>query len=94
MVRGLWGRQIEAIIDVKLGDTDTNLYKYEPIAALLAKVGNYQKDKHSKNCHDQRKHLPPFVLSMDIILEREALAVLLQLSWFMAERREEPLSQV
>ena len=27
MIRGLWDRQVEDIIDVKLGDTDANSYK-------------------------------------------------------------------
>ena len=36
MIRGLWDRQTEAIIDVKIGDTDLDSYKYEPMTALLA----------------------------------------------------------
>ena len=37
MVKVLWDRQFDAIIDVKLGDADTDPYKYEPMAALLAR---------------------------------------------------------
>ena len=29
MIRGLWDRQEEAIIDIKLGDSDADFYKYE-----------------------------------------------------------------
>ena len=36
MVQGLWDRQVDATIYVKLGDTDADSYKYEPMAALLA----------------------------------------------------------
>ena len=36
MIQGLWYRQADAIIDVKLGDADAVLYKYDPVAALLA----------------------------------------------------------
>ena len=36
----------------------------------------------------------PFVLSVDRMLGREALAILSQLNLVMAEKREEPLSQV
>ena len=36
MIRGLWDLQADAIIDIKLGDADTDSYKYEPMAALLA----------------------------------------------------------
>ena len=34
MIRGLWDRQTEAIIDVKIDDTDADSYKYDPMAAL------------------------------------------------------------
>ena len=36
MVRGLWDFQVDAIIDVKLGDAEADSYNYEPVAALLA----------------------------------------------------------
>ena len=36
MVQGLWYHQISSIIDVKLGDADTDMYKYEPMSALLS----------------------------------------------------------
>ena len=37
MVRGLWDPQVDAIIDIKLGDAYAGSYKYEPMAALLAR---------------------------------------------------------
>ena len=36
MIRGLWGIQIYAIIDVKLGNADTDTYRYDTMAELLA----------------------------------------------------------
>ena len=94
MVRGLWDCQVDAIIDVKLGDTGSDSYMYEPTAALLAQWETIKKDKHDKHCHDQRKMLLLFVLSVGGMLGREALVILSKLIWFMAEKREEPLSQV
>ena len=76
MTRGLWDRQVDTIIDVKLGDADADSYKYEPMAALLARWETIKNDKHSKHCHDQRKHFLPFFLSVDGMLRREALVVL------------------
>ena len=35
MIRVLWYRQADNIIDVKLGDADTDSYKYESMAVLL-----------------------------------------------------------
>ena len=33
MIWGLWYRQAEAIIDIKLGNTDANSYRFDPMAA-------------------------------------------------------------
>ena len=76
MVRGLWYRQVDAIIDVKLVDADTYTYKYKPMTSLLSRWENIKKDKHSKHCHNQRKHFSPFVFSVDRIQGREALFML------------------
>ena len=54
MIQCLWDRQIDDIIDIKLGDADADTYKYEPMTALLARWENIKKDKHGKHCHDQR----------------------------------------
>ena len=52
MIQGLWYLQADAIIDIKLGDTDTYSYKYQPKAALLAWWETIKKDKCGKHCHD------------------------------------------
>ena len=94
MIRALWYQQVDAIIDVKLRDADADTYKYRPMTKPLARWENIKKDKQGKHCNDQRKHFSPFVLSVDGLLGREALVVISQLSQTMAEKREEPLSQV
>ena len=93
MIRGLWDRQVNAIIDVRLGDADADTYKYYPMASLMTRWEKIKKDKHSKHCHDQRKHFSSLVLSVDGMLGREYLVVLSQLSRVMEEKREEPLLQ-
>ena len=55
MIRGLWDCQVDAIIDVKLGGADTDKCKYESMESLLARWEKIKKDKHGKQCHDQRK---------------------------------------
>ena len=60
VIQGLLDRQAEAIIDVKLGDSDSDSYKYEPMAALLDWWGTFKKDNHVKHCHYQRKHFLGF----------------------------------
>ena len=94
MVRGLWDRQVDSIIDIKLGDANADSYKYEPMTALLARWETTKKEKHGKQCHDQRKKFSPFVLLADRMLGRESLVMLSQLSQVMAEKRKEPLLQV
>ena len=54
MIRGLWDRQAEYIIDVKLGDTDAYSYKYDPMVALLDRWETIKKDKQGNHCHNQR----------------------------------------
>ena len=61
MVQCLWDRQVDAIIDVKIGDADADSYKYEPMTALLARWEMIKKDKHGKHCHNQRKYFSLFV---------------------------------
>ena len=59
--------------------------------ALLSQWETIKKGKHGNNCHDQRKCFSPFVLSVDVMLGRKAMVVLLQLSRIMEEKMEEPL---
>ena len=91
MVRGLWGQQDDAIIDVKLGNADADSYKYETMTALLALWYTINKDKHGKHCHNQRKMFSLFVFSVDSMLGREDLVVLTQLNQTMAEKMDEPI---
>ena len=52
MIRGLWYRQFDAIIDIKLGDADADTYNYEAMIALLTRWEKIKKDKHDKHCHN------------------------------------------
>ena len=54
MIQGLWDGQAEAIMDVKLGDSDADFYKYDPMTALLTWRDTIKKYKHSKHCHYQQ----------------------------------------
>ena len=50
------------------------------MADILAWWEIIKKYKHGKHCHDQRKHFSEFVISGGVLLGREALVVLAQLS--------------
>ena len=94
VVQGLWDLQIDAIIVAKFWNADADTYKYGPMTALLARWEMINKDKHGNYCHCQRKHLSKFVISVEGMLGRESIVVLLQLSWVMSEKTKEPLLQV
>ena len=90
----LWDRQVDAIIDVKLGDADADTYKHKPMSKLMVRWEKIWKYNQGKHCNNRRKYFLLFVLSVDRLLGREDLVVLSELSQVMAEKREEPLLQV
>ena len=92
MIQGLCDIQVNTIIDVKIGDADTDTYNYYPTTLLLARWEKIKKNKHGKHCHDQQKHFSPFVLSVDGMIGREAVIVHSQSSRVMAKKRKEPPS--
>ena len=49
MILGLWDRQVEAVIDVKLSEAEIDSYIFDPMAALLAWWKKTKKDKHGKH---------------------------------------------
>ena len=53
-IQGLWDQKANAIIDIKLGNADTDSYKHEPMAVLLDWWETIKKYNHSKHCHGQR----------------------------------------
>ena len=61
------------------------------MGTLLAWREQEKKDKHGKNFHEQQKHVSPFVLYIYGMLGKESLAVLVNLSQLMAEKRDEPI---
>ena len=70
MIQVLWDYKVNAIIDVKLGDADTDKYKYKPTTSLLKRWEKIKEYKHSKHCHNQRNCFLPFVLSVDEMIGR------------------------
>ena len=92
LIRGSWESQAEAIIDVRLGGPDCNTHKKEPMGTLLAQREKEKKDKHGKHCHKERKYFSPFALSVDGMLGKEALVLLVNLSRLVAAKMEEPIS--
>ena len=96
IIQGLWDWQVKSIIDVKLGDADADSYKYEPMEALLVQWETINKGKQINHCNDQQKEISLSVLSVYVMLVREVLVVLAQLSRVLVlpkKRRDKMVSQ-
>ena len=89
-----WELQTDAIIGVKFGDTDNDTYKNDLMDKNLNRWEKQQTNNHGKRCHKQWKHFHPFVLSVDVMLGKEALVVLMNLSQLMTEKMDEPILHV
>ena len=64
------------------------------MAALLDWWETIKQVKHGNHCNDQQKHFSLFVLSVDVMISMEALAIITPLIPNISEEREEPLSYV
>ena len=91
VIRVLLYRQTNAIIDVKLGNSNADTYRFEQMVTLLDCRDKMIKDKHGKHCQEKRKHFSLFVLSADGMLRREALAIIQDFSWLMVAKMDEPI---
>ena len=55
---------------------------------------NKNKDKHGKHYHEQQKHVSPFVPSVSVMLGKEALFILENLSRLTVAKNDEPILHV
>ena len=72
-------------------DYDMDTYRYDPMDKLLARQDKHNKDKYGNHCHKQWKKKSLFVLSVDIMLKKEALVVSTTSSRLMVEILKETL---
>ena len=94
LIWGLWESQTDSNINIRLGDDDTDSYTYEPMDKHLDFGENEHKDKHGNHWHKKWIIFTPFSLSVDGMLRKEALLIILNLSRIMAEKAEEHISHV
>ncbi len=94
LIRGLWIRGTDCIIDVRVTDTDarSNLSK-DPHKVLEAHERE-KKKKYLAACRQQRRDFTPFVVSTDGLLGKEAKTLLRKLSALIAAKWDKPYSQV
>eukprot|EP00957_Ditylum_brightwellii_P097022 7388363-Ditylum_brightwellii.AAC.1 len=72
MIRHLWKRQVNTVIDVRITDTDAKSHILHPLETLLAVQEKEKKGKYLNACLEQNRHFSPFVVSVDGMLVKEA----------------------
>ena len=55
---------------------------------------NLQKENNGQDCYDQKRHKSTFVLSVDLIMDKEKQVVLATLSQVISSKIDEPISHV
>jgi len=91
-IRGLWNRQTDTIIDVRITNSDAKSYLNKTVAKHLLAQEKEKKDKYLPMCREQRKNFTPFVATVDGILGREAKMMCKQLAKQLALKWARPVS--
>ncbi len=65
LIRGLWSRGTDCIIDVRVTDTDAKSYRSKDPAKVLEAQEREKKKKYLQACLGQRRNFIPFVVSTD-----------------------------
>jgi hypothetical protein len=94
LIRGLWERGTDAIIDVRVTDVDTKSKRSKDPHKVLAAHEREKKKKYIGTCLEQRRHSSPFVVSTDGLLGKEVKMLLKKLSARLAEKWEKYCSEV
>ena len=94
LIRGLWARGTDCIIDVRVTDTDAKSNLSKDPAKVLESHEKEKKRKYLASCIAQRRHFTPFVVSTDGLLGKEAKCLLKKLSTALADKWEKPYAVV
>ena len=93
MIRNLWQRHTDSIIDLRVTDTDAALYISRPLIKVLEQQERDKKKKYLQACLAQRRHFYPFVVSAYGMVSPEAKMVMKQLARKLALKWKCPISQ-
>ena len=75
-VRGLWQSQSEALLDIRVVDTDADSYCRRPVSAVLKSAEEEKKRKYNDAVEARRGSFSPFVVSVDGFVGVEAGCIL------------------
>jgi hypothetical protein len=88
LIRGFWAHRTDAIINVRVTDTDAKSYCLRNLHKVLAQQERKKKRKYLNACLEQHKHFTPFVVSTDGLLGCEAAELLKRLALRLADKWE------
>jgi hypothetical protein len=94
LIRGFWARGTDAIVNVRVTDTDAKSYCSHDPHKVLAQQEREKKNKYLDACLEQRRHFTPFVVPTNGLVGREAAELLKRLSLRLSEKWERPYSVV
>ena len=94
LLRGLYARGTDCIIDVSIVDLNAPSYRDRNPQTVLRAAEQKKKRHYLKPCLDQRKHFAPFIVSTDGLIAPEARIVLVRIAHQLAAKWERPCSTV
>ena len=93
-VRGLWQPQTEALIDVRVVDTDARSYCGRSVDQVIKSAEAEKKNKYSAAVESRRGTFTPFVVSVDGYMGAEAERTLKRLAEMMVWKWEKRYSYI
>jgi hypothetical protein len=94
LIRGLWTRRMDCIIDVRAIDADAKSIRSKYPTKVLAAHERERNKKYLEACLAQRRHLTLCVASTDGPFGKRANILLKKLSALLADKWEKSYSQV
>jgi hypothetical protein len=94
LIRGLWTRDTDCIIDICITDVDAKSNRSKALEKVLAAHKQEKKTKYLEACLRQCRHFSPFLVSTDGLFGKEVKTLLKKLSSLLAEKWEKPYSKV
>ena len=92
--RGLWQSQSEALLDIRVIDTDAASYCHRPVCAVIKSAEEEKKRKYNEAVEARRGSFSPFVLSVDGYVGVEAGCVLRRIAEVLSRKWEKNYGQV
>ena len=93
-IRGEWDRQTEALLDIRVVDTDVQSYANRSPMEVLGVAEKEKKMKYSLACEERRGTFTPFCCSVDGLSGHEAETFLKRLGDCLAVKWDKSYSEV